>query len=455
MAITYRQFPTSPNMANNNLVYEVTSNQSTQPQYQFVMDIYTSGSADYIQRVKQQPNPSLKGVFDIGQIMVQYLGDDLPFTTAGFSTSTFTMGGFEVRMGEEYGTSPSSSVLLYNGIAPVTGSPAKVADEYYWNANGLVDYPNAINFNFDSGSYLAMEVASDVGTFNYQHTLTNGPTTQNINDGEYATIALFNGNFMYPSSDSIAQDIFYVQIQWFNSAGSNIQNDDLYNTTAIGGAPRPTFTDFWSDAGVYDGQTDSSRLIHIGLGPQNLTDLGITPPATWSYYIVTITAQGDDGLENNSGVWATLRFNKSTGNCAYNGVRFAWKNEFGVWDYYTFGLQSDSATGIERQAYEQTFVDFSTSTNGIPYDKQRRGQSQFYNALTTRKTANSNWLSQADADWIKELFFSPNVYIQNGLIFEPVVISSTELVEKTNPRTQKNFQYRIEFQPANQPRPRQ
>jgi hypothetical protein len=452
MAITYRQYPTSPNMANNNLVYEVTSDKSQQPQYQFVMDIYTSGSANFIQRIKQQPNPSLKGVFDIGQIIVQYLDDDLPFTTAGFTTSSFTMGGFEVRMGEEYGTSTSSSVLLYNGIAPVTGSPAKIADRYYWNTNGLVDYPNAINFNFDSGSYLTMESASAVVTFDYQHALTNGPTTQNINDGEYLTTALFNGNFMDPTSDIVAQDIFYVQVQWYNSAGAQIQNDDFYNIESNGGAPRVNVNDLWST--VAGDQTAGSRLLHIGLGPQNLTDFGITPPA-WAYYIVTITAQGDDGQENNDGVWATLRFNKLTGNCAYNGVRFAWKNEFGVWDYYTFGLQSDSATGIERQAYEQTFVDFSTSTNGIPYDKQRRGQSQFYNALTTRKTANSDWLSQAEADWLKELFFSPNVYIQNGLVFEPVVIGSTELVEKTNPRTQKNFQYRIEFQPANQPRPRQ
>jgi hypothetical protein len=453
MAITYRQYPTSPNMANNNLVYEVTSDKSQQPQYQFVMDIYTSGSADFIQRVKQQPNPSLKGVFDIGQIIVQYLGDDLPFTTAEFSTSSFTMGGFEVRMGEEYGTSPSSSVLLYNGIAPVTGSPAKVADEYYWNTNGLVDYPNAINFNFDSGSYLAMESASIYNTFDYQHALTNGPTTQNINDGEYATIALFNGNFMDPTSDVIAQDVAYVVINVYNAAGSNIQNYQLENTTANGGGPRTSMGDLWNTAAP--DQTAGTRLIHIGVGPQNIADSGTPLNSSWAYYTVRPIGQGDDNLENNDGVWATLRFNKSTGNCAYNGVRFAWKNEFGVWDYYTFGLQSDSSTGIERQAYEQTFVDFSTSTNGIPYDKQRRGQSQFYNALTTRKTANSDWLSQADADWLKELFFSPNVYIQNGLVFEPVVIGSTELVEKTNPRTQKNFQYRIEFQPANQPRPRQ
>jgi len=453
MAITYRQYPTSPNMANNNLVYEVTSDKSQQPQYQFVMDIYESGSSNYVQRIKQQPNPSLKGVFDVGQIMVQYLGNDLPFTTQGFSTSSFTMGGFEVRMGEEYSTSTSSSVVLYNGLTPTPGEPSKIADRYYWNVNGLVDYPNAVNFNFNSGSYYTAETASSNEVFDYQHNLSNAPTTQNINDGEYLTVALFNGNFMDPSSDVVAQDIYYVQFNWYNSAGAQIQNDSLTNVEANGGAPRINVNDLWSS--VAGDQTVGSRLLHIGVGPQNLTDIGITPPSNWAYYIVTILAQDDAGQENGDGKWATLRFNKSTGNCAYNGVRFAWKNEFGVWDYYTFGLQSDSATSIERQSYEQTFVDFSTSTNGIPYDKQRRGQSQFYNALTQRKTANSDWLTQAEADWIKELFFSSNVYIQDGLDFIPVVIGSTELVEKTNPRTQKNFQYRVEFQPANQPRPRQ
>ena len=65
MAITLQQYPTSPNMVNNTLVYTCTSTQVTQPQYQFVVDIEDESGA-LIQRVKQQPNPSSKGVFDIG-----------------------------------------------------------------------------------------------------------------------------------------------------------------------------------------------------------------------------------------------------------------------------------------------------------------------------------------------------------------------------------------------------
>jgi hypothetical protein len=70
------------------------------------------------------------------------------------------------------------------------------------------------------------------------------------------------------------------------------------------------------------------------------------------------------------------------------------------------------------------------------------------------QTATSNWLTQNEADWLKELFFSANVFQQLDGEFYPAVISSVDLTEKTNPRTQKTFQYTIQFQPANQINPR-
>jgi glycosyltransferase involved in cell wall biosynthesis len=70
------------------------------------------------------------------------------------------------------------------------------------------------------------------------------------------------------------------------------------------------------------------------------------------------------------------------------------------------------------------------------------------------KPINSNWLSQDEADWLEELFFSTNVFQQIGTEFFPIAIGSAELIERTYPRTQTTFQYVVEFQPANQPNPR-
>ena len=73
MAVSLQQYPTSPNIANSNLVYLCTSTEVTQPQFQFVVDIKDENGT-LIQRLKQQPNPSSKGVFDLGNILPTQLG---------------------------------------------------------------------------------------------------------------------------------------------------------------------------------------------------------------------------------------------------------------------------------------------------------------------------------------------------------------------------------------------
>ena len=116
-------------------------------------------------------------------------------------------------------------------------------------------------------------------------------------------------------------------------------------------------------------------------------------------------------------------------------------------------LAESTTSGIEREQYKQTFVDYS-ATNTVTYDKERRGESQFQNRVTKRRTANTDYLSQTDADNLRELFFSTNVYIQDGTEFLPVVIENASVTEKTNPRSQKLFTYTVEYRYANDERAR-
>ena len=454
MAITIRQSPTQPNMANNNLVYAVTSNSSSAPQFQYVVDVFYSGSSALLQRIKQQPNPQAVGVFDLGSIITNYLESDNNWETQKFSTSSAASRRFQVKFGEQYGTSLSSSVILYTGNAAVSGSPAVTASEYIYFANGLVDPNNKVNWNFASSSYYDAVVASDGAvTYFNQNTLSNAPLTKSIQDGEYETISLFNGNFPGISTASVyAQDIFEVEIKVYNSSNTLIQSSSFYNSVANGGGPRTNPTaQLWGD--VYNNLTSGQQLLTIGVGPQNIDDWTTALSSSWAYYDVTVYGQSDDGLRNDSGSFAQRRYVKEGPACGYDGARFAWKNEFGVWDYYSFTLQTDKSYGVERANYEQTFVPFSDSYP-VPYSKERRGVVNYYNKPIQIQLANSNWLTQAESDWLKELFFSANVFQQVGTDFLPVVITSVNLVEKTNPRTQQTFQYQIEFQPANQINPR-
>ena len=389
MAITIRQSPTTPNMANNNLVYAVTSNSSSAPQYQFVVDLTLSGSNTLLQRIKQQPNPNNAGIFDMGSIITNYLDSDNSWKAAPFVTASTAAKRFQVKFGEQYGTSASSSVILYTGVGAVTGSPAVTASAYLYTINGLVDPNDKVDWNWPSGSYFTASAVSTTTTFSKQNTLTNAPLTQSIQDGEYATISLINGNFT--NSTSSAQDIFAVSVVVYNSASVEVDSFDITNITSNGGGPRTNIGTLWS--AIATSQTAGTQLLTVGIGPQNLSDDGNTLQTDWAYYTVNAYGQKAASTINDSGSYASLRYEKQGPQCGYDGVRFAWKNEFGVWDYYTFTLATDKSFGIERAAYEQTFVPYS-SDYPVPYSKQRRGTINYYNKPIQTQVANSNWLTQ-------------------------------------------------------------
>lgn len=449
MAISINQQPTSPNMGNSNLIFAVGSTEFDEPQFQFILDIYESGSATLVQRIKQQPNPSGGGFFDIGNIIPTLLESDNVWTASPFATSSESNKDFIIKFGEEYGTSTSSSVTVYDGLGGA-GEPNKTGSAFYTITDGLTNDENEADWNFASSSYYTPQTASSDEAFIEQVTLSSFPVTQSVQEGEYQTISVYNGNV--DDGEILAQDIFYYQISFYNSAGSQIQNNDFINTFSNGGGPRTNIGDEWTD--VYTEQTNKTRLLHVGVGPQNLEDAGISIPATWAYYDVTLRAQADDLQEDGDTQWIAFRFEKDTANCGYPGKRFAWKNEFGVWDYFTFKLAESTNDRIERNSFDKSFVDYSSTTAVMPYDQQRRGRTQYYNKVNKQHTVESDYLTQEYADSLRELFYSTNVYVQEGTTFEPVVITNANITEKTNPRTQKLFRYTANYEYANEVRPR-
>jgi hypothetical protein len=449
MAVSLQQFPTSPNIVDNNLVYLCTSTQVTQPQFQFVVDIKDESNT-LIQRVKQQPNPSSKGVFDLGNILPTQLGPtDEAWKTTTPQTNSFSGGDFNIYFGEEYGTSTSSSVTLYNG-AGSPGDPAVTQPtQIFFLLDGVVNPNELVNWNWASGSKYQPEDPLDDVTFTHQFGLTNFDTNS-VREGDYHTLSILRGNLDGNGDNpNSAQDVFAATYRQYDSSGALLDTDILYDTfTGL----RTAQTQFWSD--VYTSQSEATRLVHYPAGPQNLEDVGVPILADTAYYTVTFNAQATDTFVNPDGVWGEYRFNITTANCGYDGVRFAYKNSYGVWDYYNFSLAETTVANVQRQEYKQSFVDFSNTDNSVDYSKSRRGRNNYYNAVDKQHTANSDYLTQTDADNLRELFFSTDVYVQEGTTFLPVVINNAEVTEKTNPRSQKLFRYTVEYQYANGQRSR-
>jgi hypothetical protein len=438
MALTIQQEPTTPNQANADLLYVLTSDSSSKPQFQYVMEV-SDGTDTY--KFKQQPNPSDKAVFDIGHMVGDFLDVDKPFKTKFVTVSEGSAKEISTVFYEEFGTSTTSSVALYGGTS---GSGV-------YALNGVVE-PNSGDWNFASSSYFAMDSASYTETFSYQHALTNGPVTQSIKEDEYATLSFINGNFDDSTQD--AQDIYYIQLLWYNSSGTQIQANDWENINFgdAEGGPRTSAAQFWS--AVATNQTNGTRLVHIAAGPQNFDDGGFPIPSNWAYYEISVYGQGDDGLENSGAVYARRRYTKSTGACGYTGTRFAFLNELGGYDYFSFDLADTKQDNITRQTYEKPFVPFSTSTNSAVYNKSQRGSTVYSISYDETRRAESDYLTQAQADWLRQLVESPEVFVQEGTDFLPVVITTSQFIHKTNPRSQKMYTLSIDYKLANQRRSR-
>ena len=442
MSITLHQQPTTPNGAFADLIWVASSTNQNQPQFQFVATIQASGSTNSV-TLKQQPNTSGYGVFNMGSIASTLLEYDGVWKTQKMATSSLAGKTLLTTFSEEYGTSTSSSVSIVNTI---TGSQVYIIP--------AVVQPDAGYWNLPSSDYYTSSLAPNATpeTYSLQNALSNSPVSQSVRDDEYGTISLFNGNF--DGSDTNAQDIYYIQVNVYSATGSNIQNFGWFNITTNGGGPRTSDTEEWGDAGVYNGQTDKTKLVHIAAGPKNFSDAGTTLNASWSYYSVSVWGQESSGIESSTGRYAQYWFTKQTPECGYTGTRFAFINELGVWDYYTFPFADTINDSMTRSEFTQTFVDYSTNFGGVAYNASRRGAKVFNQDYQQDRVAESGFLTQEEADWLRELVESPEVFIQVGSQMLPVVITNTSFTFKTNPRTQKLYRLTLTYKMANQKRSR-
>jgi len=441
MSVTIQQQPTTPGIVNSDLLFVLTSTQVSQPQFQYVCDIKNS-SGTLIQRIKQQPNPSSKAVFDTGQIMTSYFSNtDQIWTTDVVAPNTGSGLNFIVAFGEEYGASPSSSVVLYNGISATPGVPAKTGSIDYFNLYGTLNQLEMTNWNWNSSSKYNEEDASDDVTFTYQ----NGLTIYDVNSvysNDYHTISFLNGNVSDAPSSTLAQNVFAVTCKQYDTTGSLISSSVIYNESIYNDAS----TELWID--VYTSQSQDTRLVHFPAGPQNWSDAGLPISSSCDYYTLTFNQQATDGSVLSTGIWGEYTFN--IGDCTgFTPQRFAWKNTYGVWDYFNFTKANNRVSNIGRKEYTQTFVDYSTTTNSVSYDQQRRGRVNHYNDVTKIRVANTDWLNQTEADNLREMFFSADVFIQDETnTFIPVVITTANITERTNDLAQKMFQYQVAYEHA-------
>lgn len=392
MAVSFTQIPTSPNGSQSTIVYGVQG-ITTGPgvfQAKYVCDIRDNTTNELLVRLKQPANNSGYGVFEISDILHDYMEYDEVWKSTSIQKSVSNVKDFKIEFGEEYAGSASGNPTVY---------PAQIVDT-------LTIYPAVTDpidgFNWEASLY-------------YPTFLSSHPFGMFMRKEDYGTVSKLN---------LTGADVASYTIIVFDKDSNVLATKSFSN-------PYPSAT-----------ANADEKLIHLPIGPANFKNdpvLNILQGDEWDYYFIITTPQ--------RGSQIVLRLYPCSED---NGTRFAFINRQGVWDYWTASLTRTETENYSQDTYEQTFVDFSTEDGLIPYNSARRGTTVYNKKIDTQLTAQTDWLDKERADYLVELFQSPSVYVQYNDTFVPVIITNSSIQKKTNPRGQKLFSYKIEYKYANQ-----
>ena len=417
----------------------------------YIAEIYVNNqssnlmvTANRVAIVKVSPNSTGRGIFNLRSIVENYVSPDYeggvvhnstnsffsqyngtnysqttPHTIHqidDFSTNRNSVRYVRVKFKIEFATSATGSltttgdrdsnkILIFNGVLYET-------DILKMDSNG--------KFGYHLGHQgLIMNASGD-------KFLTNAPTTQYIRLNDYMTLPFFsqyNDDFRVGVSGLTNPSIKFIKIQFY------------YNGSTTGSLITKTIS---ASTGGHAGyMLDSNNKIQFaGVGTGNLVGSGVSLPANWDYYTVVAHDSGDNLVSD------TYKIYKQEDDCkGYETIRLTWLNKYGVWDYYNFTKKSTRTYNIARKQYKQ--ITGTWNERKYRLADHQGGSKTFASKISENISLNTNYITEAEAEWLEELFISSEVFILNkrstdstdeGYMrkyIEPVTITNSSHIRKT------------------------
>ena len=452
-------------------IFTVSDNTvvASEQQVKFIANIYVHNdiatiSSYKVAILKTTPNNRGVGMFDLRSIIESYVNTD---NLANGNTS---------NTAPSWADAPSYKGVLYSDAKPFPihlidryafnnnsikfltikfqieylggGGNANVVEtdgDFLWTPNylfynGYLAYTDALrgsnlsnNFGWDLENAGTDTVGNEYNFIQNSSTscfLTTMPTTLYAREQDYGTVATFNGltnaSFSTGSVLDPSRSLYWTRIKMYDSSGSQIGTFTINNTIVNGGSGA-TITD-----------NTNSKFLFIGIYPANLLNYSSVFQsffANTSYY----TFQGFDSTISPITKLYTVNI-ICDNDFGYEGIRLAWLNKFGAFDYYTFNTKSIRSISTKKSQYTQ----LEGSWNNEYYLPQgfKGGLKNFRINAKERIKLSTDFLSDLESVWFEGLLNSPEVYIINkstanddgGIInkyVEPVIVTTSSFTRKT------------------------
>lgn len=381
MSITVNSTPQQFQPVYNPYNIVMSSTNSAEDNFKIILGVYDNTNT---------ASPSQIGIFkyptdvngyvkaDLTRIIRDYLTHDFELGLALAEDSINSIRRITVYAQESFGTPPSAT-----GTIEIIGDATDVDSLYLWNGAIPLD---------SFATYTKNDYILKYSNYSTNKYLTNADIVNGLdvaaNQNGYVHLLLEN----LDAGNNAIDLIDYVKIKTYNSAGT------LLGTWKVNTNYSAAFN------------TTTGYHVRIPIGTHNINQIGSldlqsgTLPiltASTSYYTVQV---GHDTY----GDGYAIRCNIVEYCNSPQVFRLHWLNRKGGFDSFNFEMYNTQAIGIERKTYKKPY---GTVTSGTwSYNASDRLTTTM---LTTSKRSYkivSNWINDAQSEWLEELLTSPVVY---------------------------------------------
>lgn len=292
--ITFLSQPNTIEPVYSNLVYQFQSTGATDPskyKFRYVVDVYTNDG--FINRLYITPSPQGWGQVDLSPILLDYtsstpqsVGCNTPIHEIGWGYLDNNMIIYDIRVGEEYSTTPNGFVIVYDGKGN-EGTP-NVRSNVCYAYNGVKEWYNGKNFNFQP-----FYLTGQTGSFPQYSSMfmTNSPRTRYIRETDQAVLGAFNW-YDVPNDIGVlgtSRQIYSALFTYYDVNNNVVGTNRSYNIEAdCGTRPNCNWYDGWFDT---PDNFAEQQVLYLGVGIPNQEDAhGFSVPATTKYWKVELEA---------------------------------------------------------------------------------------------------------------------------------------------------------------------
>lgn len=379
MSVTIIGQPGTHTPAYNHQYFIFDSTNKAQTNFSYVIAVNVDGN---ITTLKLPPRPDNGYAYFNPQHIVESYVENKFTDTNLLVAPNFAENSIKyVTVGctEEYGS-------------PVSGFAGSSANYYVWNAA----YNTA---EFEGYLYNTTAYAKD---------LTLAPSyTETIHYDQKLLHKTWHRGFA-------TGDLRFLTVAAYDSAGT------LMNTSILETQYYNIPTNYRYNLAYANISPAGLNLMKTGLPPANVAQtnalLDVVPSNT-AQYIVYWT----DGSNQRSNYYY---INIDTLCSKYSRYVLHFLNRLGNYDSFTFYRKSIKTSEHETKTYKKLPFELSSGGNAYVYYNHKHDEINYSTVITNKITLNTDWITDAQATWLKDLLHSPSVILEdsNGATFAVKVV---------------------------------